>query len=58
MGGVILEHVNHIVQWDEGVIDGDNLSALGNGRAEDKTANTAESVNANLEGKMAFQLFK
>ena len=28
VGGVILEHVDHVVQGDEGVIDGDNLNKI------------------------------
>ena len=31
MGGVILEHVHHVVQGDEGVIDGDHLKRVNNG---------------------------
>ena len=26
MGGVILEHVDHVVKWDEGIIDCNNLN--------------------------------
>jgi hypothetical protein len=48
VGGVVLEHVDHVVEGDEGVVDGNNLSSLGDGRAEDETADTAESVNTDL----------
>ena len=29
VGRVVLEHVHHVVEVDEGVVDGDHLSALG-----------------------------
>ena len=31
MGRVILEHVHHVVQGDEGVIDGDHMKRVNNG---------------------------
>merc|ERR1719489_206323 len=31
VGGVILEHVDHVVERDEGIVDGDDLGALGDG---------------------------
>ena len=31
VGRVILEHVHHVVQGDEGVIDGDHLKRVNNG---------------------------
>ena len=43
----LLEHVDHVVQVNEGVIDGHNLGSLGHSGPQDKTANTAESVNSN-----------
>ena len=46
-GEHLLEHVDHVVQINEGVIDGHNLGSLGHGGPQDKTANTAESVNSN-----------
>ena len=49
VGGVVLEHVYHVVQGDEGVVDGNNLSALGNSRAEDQATDTAESINTDLK---------
>jgi len=49
VGGVVLEHVDHVVQGDEGVVDGNNLSALGNSRAEDQATDTAESINSDLK---------
>ena len=48
MGGVVLEHVDHIVEGDEGVVDCDDLGALGNSRAEDQATNAAESVDTDL----------
>jgi hypothetical protein len=49
VGGVVLEHVDHVVKGDEGVVDGNNLGALGNGRAEDQATDTAESINTDLK---------
>ena len=48
MGGVVLEHVDHVVEGDEGVVDGHDLSSLGDGRAEDETSDTSESVDTDL----------
>ena len=34
MGGVVLEHVDHVVEGDEGVVDSDHLGSFGKGRPE------------------------
>jgi hypothetical protein len=48
MGGVVLEHVDHVVEGDEGVVDGHHLGALGDGGTEDKATDAAESVDSDL----------
>ena len=49
MSGVILEHVDHVVQGDEGVIDSHDLSAFGHGGPKNQATDAAESVNADLK---------
>ena len=49
MGGVVLEHVDHVVEGDEGVVDCHDLGSLGHGRAENQATNAAESVDTDLE---------
>ena len=51
VGGVVLEHVDHVVQGDEGVVDGNDLSALGDGGPEDQATDAAESVDSDLSGR-------
>ena len=48
MSRVILEHVDHVVQGDEGVVDGDDLGALGDGGPQDEAADTTETVDTDL----------
>mmetsp|Transcript_12562 Transcript_12562/g.20487 ORF Transcript_12562/g.20487 Transcript_12562/m.20487 type:complete len:201 (-) Transcript_12562:80-682(-) len=50
--GVMLKHVNHVLQINEGIIDSHqcNISALGDDRASDETTNAPEPVDANLDG--------
>ena len=36
MGRVVLEHVDHVVQGDEGVVDSNHLGSFGKGRPECK----------------------
>jgi hypothetical protein len=44
VGRVVLEHVDHVVKRNEGIVDGDNLNILVLERsAKDNTANTTES---------------
>jgi len=45
VGRVVLEHVHHVVKRDEGIIDGDDLGALGDGGAENQATDAAESVD-------------
>ncbi len=47
VSGVVLEHVDHVVERDEGIVDGDDLDALSQGGSQDNAANSAESVNTN-----------
>jgi hypothetical protein len=51
MGGVILEHVDHVVEVNEGVVDGNNL-LFAKCRAEDSSGNqapnTVKSVHTDL----------
>ena len=51
VGGVILEHIDHVVEGNEGIIDSNNLSSLGNGRSQNQATDTAESVDSNLKKK-------
>ena len=51
MGGVVFEHVDHVVQGDERIVDGDDLGALGDGRTEDQAADTTESINTDLQNQ-------
>ena len=48
VGGVVLEHVDHVVEGDEGVVDGDDLDTLIEGGAEDEATDAAEAVDAQL----------
>jgi hypothetical protein len=49
--GVVLEHVLHVVGGDEGVVHGDNVDhGVVLGGAHDKTADTSETVDANVDG--------
>ena len=48
MGRVILEHVHHVVQGDEGIVDGHDFCALGNGGAKDQATDAAESIDSDL----------
>lgn len=47
VGGVVLEHVDHVVEWHEWIVDGNNLNTLGDSSAQDNATDTAESVNSN-----------
>ena len=49
VGGVILEHVDHVVEVNEGVVDGNNLHfATADGSPGDQAPNTAKSVHTDL----------
>lgn len=48
MSGIKLEHVDHVVKTDEGVVDGYNFCALGDSSTEHQTANTAKSVDSDF----------
>ena len=49
VSGVILEHVDHVVEVNEGVVDGNNLHfATANGSPGDQAPNTAKSVHTDL----------
>ena len=45
---VIFEHVDHVIQRDEGVIDSHNLGALGDGWPQDEAADATETVDTDL----------
>ena len=47
MGRVILEHVDHVVQINEWVINCCHLEALGETLAQDEPANTTKTVDSN-----------
>ena len=47
VGGIVLEHVLHVVEGDEGVVDGHNLNVgVGARSAHHKAANAAEACGA------------
>ena len=48
VGGVILEHVDHVVQRDEGIVNGNHIHAFVQGSSQDQTADATESVNSDL----------
>ena len=51
MSGVILEHVDHVVEVNEGVVDGNNLHFSmwrADGSPGDQAPNTAKSVHTDL----------
>ena len=48
MRGVVLEHVHHVVERDEGIVDGHDLGALGDGRPQHQTTDAAETVDSDL----------
>ena len=43
---ILLEHVDHVVQVDEGVVDGNNIGPLLEGGPEDQATDTAKSVDS------------
>ena len=46
VGGVVLEHVDHVVKSHEGVVDGDDVDlAAGNGGTGHEATNTTEAVD-------------
>mmetsp|Transcript_15001 Transcript_15001/g.36617 ORF Transcript_15001/g.36617 Transcript_15001/m.36617 type:complete len:218 (+) Transcript_15001:3626-4279(+) len=54
MGSVMLEHVFHVIGRDEGVVDGNNVDhGVVLGGTHDKTSDTAESVDTNVDGLQA-----
>jgi hypothetical protein len=51
MGGVVLEHVDHVVEVNEGVIDGNNLHFAkwrADGSPGNQVPNTAKSVHTDF----------
>ena len=48
MGGVVLEHVDHVVERNERIVDGDHGHALVNGGAEDEASNSTKSIDSDL----------
>ena len=44
----LLEHVDHVVERDEGVIDGDDAGPLLKSGPQHKATNAAESVNPDV----------
>ena len=54
MGGVILEHVDHVVEVDEGVIDGNNVHlARSKGSPGNQASNTAKSIHSDLHHRVS-----
>lgn len=48
VSGVVLEHVDHVVQGDERVIDSNDLGSIHESSAQHQAANAAKSVDSNL----------
>ena len=49
--GIVLEHVLHVVGGDEGIVDGNDVHhGVVLSSAHDETADTAETVDANVDG--------
>ena len=48
MGGVVLEHVDHVVQRNERVIDGNHVHTLVDGGTEDEAPNPTKSIDSDL----------
>ena len=46
----MLEHVHHVVEVDEGVVDGDHLSALGDRCPQNEPSNPSKPVDSDLLG--------
>ena len=42
----LLEHVDHVVQVNEGIVDGDNVGSLLQSGPEDQATDTAKSVDS------------
>lgn len=48
VGWVVLEHVNHIIDIDEWIVNGNNLNGiLLDGGTEDESSDSSESINSN-----------
>ena len=48
MGGVILEYVGHVVQTDEGIVNGNDGHALVDGDPQDEASNSTKSIDSDL----------
>ena len=46
----MLQHVDHVVEVDEGVVDGDHLGTFGNGCPEHEPSNPSKPVDSDLLG--------
>ncbi|KAF1747569.1 hypothetical protein GCK72_024034 [Caenorhabditis remanei] len=47
VGGIVLEQVDHVVDRDEWIVDGNNIDAVFlDGGAEDETSDSSESVDS------------
>ena len=44
----MLEHVHHVVEVDEGIVNGDHLSALGDRCPQDKPSDPSKTVDPDL----------
>jgi len=50
VGGVVLEHVDHVVKVDEGIVDGDDVDVIScDRRSADESSNSAKSVDTNVD---------
>ena len=48
VGGVVLEHVDHVVEGNEGVVDGHDVDSLLEGSPQDETTDASETVDTDL----------
>ena len=44
----MLEHVHHVVEVDEGIVNGDHLSAFGDRCPQDKPSNPSKAIDPDL----------
>jgi len=50
VGGVVFEHVDHVVEIDEGIVNGNDVDVIsGDGGSADESTNSAKSVDTNID---------
>merc|ERR1719430_2602543 len=48
MSGIVLEHVNHVIQRDERVVDCHHIGSLLQGSPENQSSNTTKPIDTNV----------